>query len=77
MHTRILIYVVCPWVPDNLGFPGGSVVKDLCANSGDAGWEDPMEGEMATSSSILAWRNSWTEGPGGLQLIGLQSIGYD
>ena len=74
MHTRILIYVVCPWVPDNLGFPGGSVVKDLCANSGDAGWEDPMEGEMATSSSILAWRIPWTEETGGLQSIRLQRV---
>ena len=31
------------------------------------GWEDPLEKEMATHSSILAWRNSWTEEPGGLQ----------
>ena len=32
------------------------------------GWEDPLEKEMATHSSILAWRISWTEEPGGLQL---------
>ena len=31
------------------------------------GWEDPLEKEMAAHSSILAWRNSWTEEPGGLQ----------
>ena len=30
-------------------------------------WEDSMEKEMATHSSILAWRTPWTEGPGGLQ----------
>ena len=30
------------------------------------GWEDPLEEEMATHSSILAWRISWTEEPGGL-----------
>ena len=30
------------------------------------GWEDPLEKEMATHSSILAWRISWTEEPGGL-----------
>ena len=36
------------------------------------GWEDPLEKEMATHSSILAWRISWTEGPDGLQSIGLQ-----
>ena len=35
------------------------------------GWEDPLEKEMATHSSILAWRISWTEEPGGLQSIGV------
>jgi len=30
------------------------------------GWEDPLEKEMATHSSILAWRTPWTEEPGGL-----------
>ena len=37
------------------------------------GWEDPVELEMATHSSILAWRTSWTMEPGGLQSMGLQS----
>ena len=37
------------------------------------GWEDPLEEEMATHSSILAWRIPWTEEPGGLQSTGLQS----
>ena len=37
------------------------------------GWEDPLEKEMATHSSILAWRIPWTEEPGGLQSIGSQS----
>ena len=36
------------------------------------GWEDPLEKEMATHSSILAWEISWTEEPGGLQSMGLQ-----
>ena len=31
------------------------------------GWEDPLEEEMATHSSILAWKTPWTEKPGGLQ----------
>jgi len=35
-------------------------------------WEDPLEKGVATYSSILAWRISWTEGPGGLQSMGLQ-----
>ena len=39
-------------------------------------WEDPLEKEMATCSSILAWRIPWTE-PGGLQSMGLQSIRHD
>ena len=36
------------------------------------GWEDPLEEEMTTHSSILAWRIPWTEEPGGLQSMGLQ-----
>ena len=35
--------------------------------------EDPVEKEMATHSSILAWKSPWTEEPGGLQAMGLQS----
>ena len=35
------------------------------------GWEDPLEKEMAIHSSILAWRISWTEEPGGLQSMGV------
>ena len=41
------------------------------------GWKDPLEREMATHSSILAWRTSWTEEPGGLQFIGSQRVGHD
>ena len=36
------------------------------------GWEDPLEKEMATHSSILAWKITWTEESGGLQSMGLQ-----
>ena len=38
------------------------------------GWEDALEEEMATHSSILAWRIPWTEEPGGLQSVGLQRV---
>ena len=38
------------------------------------GWENPFEKEMATHSSILAWRIPWTEGPGGLQSMGSQEL---
>ena len=41
------------------------------------GWEDPLEKEMATHSSILAWRIPWTEEPGRLQSIGSQRVGHD
>ena len=40
-------------------------------------WEDPLEKEMATHSSILAWKIPWTEEPGGLRSMGLQSVGHD
>ena len=48
------------------GFPGGSVGKKSTCNARDLGWENPLEKEMATHSSIFAWRISWTEKPGGL-----------
>ena len=41
------------------------------------GQEDPLEEEMATHCSILAWRIPWTEGPGGLQFMGMQRAGHD
>ena len=41
------------------------------------GQEDPLEKEMATHSSILAWRIPWTEEPGGLQSMGSQRLGQD
>ena len=40
-------------------------------------WEDPLDEGMATHFSILAWRVSWTEEPGGLQSIGSQRVGHD
>ena len=39
-------------------------------------WEDPLEKEMATHSSILAWKIPWTEEPGRLQSMGLQRFGH-
>ena len=41
------------------------------------GWEDPLEKEMATHSSILAWKISWTQEPGGMQSMGSQRVGHD
>ena len=41
------------------------------------GWEDPLEKEMATHSSILAWRTPWTEKPSRLQSTGWQRVGHE
>ena len=41
------------------------------------GWEDPLEKEMATHSSILAWKIPWTEELGGLLCIGSQRVKHD
>ena len=54
------------------GFPSGSDGKES-AWIQSLSQEDPLEKEMATHSSILAWRIPWTEEPGGLQSMGLQS----
>ena len=60
------------------GFSGGSDAKESALNAGNPGLipgsEDPLEKSMAAHSSILAWRILWTEEPGGLQAIGLQSL---
>ena len=66
------------------GFPDGSAVKNPPVMQEtqetwvqSVGREDPLEKEMATCSSILAWRIPRTEEPGGLQSIGSQSVGHD
>ena len=41
------------------------------------GWEDPLEAEMATHSSIPAWRIPWTEEPDGLQFMGSQRVRHN
>ena len=41
------------------------------------GQEDPLEKEMATQSSTLAWKIQWMEDPGRLQSMGLQRVGHD
>ena len=64
-----------------LGFSSGSEVKNLPANAGDAGSITgsgrSLEEEMATRSSILAWRIPWTEAPGRLQSVGSQRVGHN
>ena len=58
--------------------------KQSVCNAGDTGdlgvipgWRDPLGKEMATRSSILAWKIPWTEEPGGLQSMGSQRIGHN
>ena len=64
-----------------LGFPGGSVVKNLPAHEGEVdsitAGEDPLEKEMASHSSILAWEIPCTEELGGLQSMELQRVGHN
>ena len=65
-----------------MGFPGGSDGKASSCKAGDLGsipglGRPPLEKEMATHSSILAWKSPWMEEPGRLQSMGLQRVGYD
>ena len=53
------------------------MVKDLPAMQQARDQEDPLEKEMATHSSILAWRIPWTEEPSGIQSTGSQRVGHN
>ena len=59
------------------GVPGGSDSKESVYNTGFLGQEDPLEMEMATHASILAWRIPWTEEPGRLWSRRVQRVGHD
>ena len=62
-------------------FLGGSDGKESAYNAGDRvrslSQEDPLEKEMATYSSTLAWRVPWREEPGRRQSMGSQRVGHD
>ena len=60
------VSLIAQWVK-NLPAVQGTWVRFL-------GWEDPLEKEMATHSSILAWRIPWTEEPGRLQSMGCKEL---
>ena len=71
MLYEVILQLCCGYVE---GFPGG---QRVCLPNQETrvrslGQEDPLEKEMATLSSILAWRIPWTEEPGGLLSMGLQ-----
>ena len=65
----------------NLNFLVAQMIKnppamqETCVRS--LGWEDPLEEDIATHSSILAWRIPWKEEPGGLQSMGSQRVRHD
>ena len=65
----------------HLGFPGGSLVKNRPAKQEtwvlSLGQEDPLEKEMASHSSIVAWEIPWTDRPDRLYSMGLQRVGHD
>ena len=70
--------------PISGSFPNSSVVKNMPTIQEtqeiwvqSLGQEDPLEQEMITHSSILAWEIPWTEEPAGLQSRGLQRLGHD
>ena len=69
MDICFILYIV-------LDFPSGSGVRNPPAvqetQTGTLGWEDPLEEEMSTYSSILAWEIPWTEESGWLQSVGSQ-----
>ena len=75
-----------PWKAGITGEEGGNEVSSTVAQMvkslpamqeiwvSSLGWDDPLEKEIATHSSILAWRIPWTEEPGGLQSTGSQRV---
>ena len=76
LYTLQLCYTIY-----TLGFPGGSVVKNLPALQEMRVWplgpKVLLEKEMSTHSSFLAWEIPWTEEPGGLQSMGSKRVRYD
>ena len=74
---------IITWLLGIMGFPGGSEGKVKCLpaiqETRVRSWvrEDPLEKEMATHSSILAWKIPLTEEPGRLQFMGSQRVGCD
>ena len=60
-------------VKNPLSFCGGNI-RDMGLIPG---WEGTLEEELATHSSIVAWRVPWAEEPGGLQSMGSQRVGHD
>ena len=58
-------------------FRGSSDGGEFACKVQSLGWEEPLEKEMASHFSILAWKIPWLEEPGGLQSMGLQRVGHN
>ena len=80
-HLSILGELSTVKTSEQWGFPDGSVLKNPPVKQEtwvrSLGWEDPLEEEIATHSSILAWKTPWTEEPGGLQSLGSQRVAHE
>ena len=78
LYSRALLFIHLGVNFSLAAFLVAQMVKNLPAiretRVQSLGWEDPLETQLATHSSILAWEISWTEDPGGLQSMGLQGI---
>ena len=69
--------VVGLFVTPGTGLLRSHIGKESACSAGALGWGDSLEEEMATHSSIYAWKIPWTEEPGWLQSMGLQRAGGD
>ena len=81
VRIQIIWMIISNNLCKTIGFPDGSVVKNLPVMQVTQVWplsqEDPLEKAMANHSSILVWRTPWTEEPGGLQSMGSQRVRHD
>ena len=71
------IYISRPNRIKKLCLPWWLSGKESACSAGDPGWYDLLEEDMATHSSILAWRIPWTEESGRLQSIGSPRVGHN
>ena len=80
-HSCYFMYSMVLFFPNIRAFLVAQMIKILPemqeTQVQSLGQEDPLEKEMATHSSILAWRIPWTDEPGGLQSMGSQRVGHD